>query len=175
MSQHTILTALGNDRPGLVEEVSQFIFDRGGNIADSRMINLRGQFAIMMLIGGAANVAGKLQADLDAFSKKTQLQIRLADAQAITASSEPAMPYQLTATAMDQAGLVHRIAHLLREHRINIESMDTELTAAPITGAPTFEMKLVMSVPQSTQIARLREKLSTLCDELNIDWQLKML
>ena len=175
MPQHTILTALGNDRPGLVEEVSQFIFERGGNIADSRMINLRGQFSIMMLLSGSEDVAAKLQADLETFSKKTQLQIRLANAQSATAANEPAMPYQLTATAMDQAGLVHRIAHLLRENRINIESMDTELTAAPITGAPTFEMKLVMSVPQSTAVARLREKLSKLCDELNIDWQLKMM
>jgi glycine cleavage system transcriptional repressor len=46
-SRHAILTAIGADRPGLVEEVSQFIFAHGGNIADSRMVNLRGQFAMM--------------------------------------------------------------------------------------------------------------------------------
>jgi glycine cleavage system regulatory protein len=49
---HAILTAIGTDRPGIVDEVSQFIFDRGGNIEDSRMVNLRGQFAIMVLVGG---------------------------------------------------------------------------------------------------------------------------
>ena len=49
---HAILTALGIDRPGLVDEVSRFIYDRGGNIEDSRMVNLRGQFAIMVLVGG---------------------------------------------------------------------------------------------------------------------------
>ena len=46
MTHHAILTALGTDRPGLVDEVSQFIFQHGGNIEDSRMLNLRGQFAI---------------------------------------------------------------------------------------------------------------------------------
>ena len=51
MTHHAILTALGTDRPGLVDEVSQFIFEHGGNIEDSRMVNLRGQFAIMLLLG----------------------------------------------------------------------------------------------------------------------------
>ena len=80
------------------------------------------------------------------------------------------MPYRLTATAMDQAGLVHRIAHVLRGLNVNIESMETHLTAAPITGAPTFEMELLMSVPHTTAISKLREQVGKLCDELNIDW-----
>lgn len=32
MNQYAILTAIGADRPGIVDEVSEFIFDRGGNI-----------------------------------------------------------------------------------------------------------------------------------------------
>jgi predicted amino acid-binding ACT domain protein len=52
MTQHAILTAVGDDRPGLVDDVTRFIFERGGNIEDSRMVNLRGQFAMMVLIGG---------------------------------------------------------------------------------------------------------------------------
>jgi hypothetical protein len=54
----------------------------------------------------------------------------------------------------------------------NIESMETQLSAAPITGAPTFEMELLMSVPRQTAIGKLREQIGKLCDELNIDWQL---
>jgi glycine cleavage system regulatory protein len=50
--------------------------------------------------------------------------------------------------------------------------METRLSAAPITGAPTFEMELLMSIPRQTQISKLREQLGRLCDELNIDWQL---
>jgi glycine cleavage system transcriptional repressor len=175
MSSHFILTALGQDRPGLVEGVSAYIFERGGNIADSRMINLRGQFAIMMLIGGSESSLKKIQTELGQLGKTTGLQANIAPASDSTGSTEAAMPYQLTATAMDQAGLVHRIAQLLREEKINIENMDTELKAAPITGSPMFEMKLVMSVPKSCPVGKLREKLSRLCDELNIDWQLKMM
>jgi glycine cleavage system transcriptional repressor len=176
MPQHAILTALGTDRPGLVDEVSQFIFERGGNIEDSRMVNLRGQFAMMVLLGGEEPALAKLRNELGDFARTARLHAQLAPAAAAepgrAVATEPAMPYRLTATAMDQAGLVHRISHLLRTLNVNIESLETHLTAAPITGAPTFEMELLMSVPRQTPISKLREQVGKLCDELNIDWQL---
>ena len=64
------------------------------------------------------------------------------------------------------------MARLLREMAVNIESLDTRLTAAPYTGAPVFEMEVVMAVPRSTPIAQLRQRLGSLCDELNLDWEL---
>jgi glycine cleavage system transcriptional repressor len=73
---------------------------------------------------------------------------------------------------MDQAGLVHRLAHLLRSLNVNIESLDTHLAPAPITGTPLFEMEMFVSVPKDTALATLRQKLGGLCDQFNIDWQL---
>ena len=175
MPHHAILTALGTDRPGLVDEVSRFVFERGGNIEDSRMVNLRGQFAMMVLVGGEEPALAKLRNELGDFARTARLHAQLAPAAApsrAAAAAEPAMPYRLTATAMDQAGLVHRISHLLRTLNVNIESLETHLTAAPITGAPTFEMELLMSVPRQTPVSKLREQVGKLCDELNIDWQL---
>ena len=173
---HVILTAIGTDRPGLVDEVSQFIFQHGGNIEDSRMVNLHGQFAMMLLVGGGEAIQSQLHDDLPRFIRSTGLQIQLhvASPPRPTASAQ-ALPYRLTATAMDQGGLVHRIAHLLRQHNANIENLDTHLTAAPITGAPVFEMDLTMSIPKETSLAKLRQSLGTLCDELNIDWDLSAL
>jgi glycine cleavage system regulatory protein len=86
-----------------------------------------------------------------------------------------AMPYRLTATAMDQPGLVKNLSHLLRTANVNIESLETKLSPAPITGAPMFEMELLMAVPRQTPIGKLREDLERLCNELNIDWQMSAL
>lgn len=171
---HAILTAIGADRPGLVDEVSQFIFDRGGNIEDSRMVNLRGQFAMMVLIGGSEQTLRKVEDELDALAQGSRLHTEFRPAEPDTApATREAIPYRLTATAIDQQGLVHRIAHLLRERGVNIESLDTRLAAAPYTGAPVFEMELIVSVPRSAALSKLREQLGRLCDELNIDWQLE--
>ena len=171
---HAILTAIGSDRPGLVDEVSRFIFDRGGNIEDSRMVNLRGQFAMMVLVGGGEGVMEKITGDLAQLSTQSQLHAELRPAEASRpAATAGSMPYRLTGTGIDQAGLVHRVAHLLRELQVNIESLDTRMIAAPYTGAPMFEMELILSVPRTTPLSGLRQKLGGLCDELNIDWQLE--
>lgn len=177
MKPYAILTAIGADRPGIVDEVSEFIFDRGGNIEDSRMVNLRGQFAMMVLIGGDDGVLGKIRGDIGALAQQSRLhaELRPAEGPAKAAASAAALAYRLTATAMDQAGLVHRIAHMLREMNVNIENMDTHLAPAPVTGAPLFEMELIISVPRETPLSKLRENVGKLCDELNIDWQLAAL
>jgi glycine cleavage system transcriptional repressor len=171
---HAILTAIGNDRPGLVDEVSQFIFDAGGNIEDSRMVNLRGQFAMMVLFSASDERIEQSRSGLSSLHAKTQLQAELRPAGASAAPApDRARPYRLTATAIDQSGLVHRIARALRDLGANIESLDSRLAAAPYTGAPMFEMELMLTLPIRTPIARLRETLGKLCDELNVDWQLE--
>ena len=171
---HAILTAIGADRPGLVDEVSHFIFDRGGNIEDSRMVNLRGQFAIMVLVSGGEEVIGRLKRELEQLSRKTDLHAELHEAkQAPASAAGAALPFRLTGTALDQPGLIHRVAHLLRGFHVNIESLETRLTPAPYTGAPMFEMELILAVPRATSLSQLRQNLSTLCDELNIDWTLE--
>jgi glycine cleavage system transcriptional repressor len=174
MTGRTVLTAIGEDRPGLVDEVSEFVFERGGNVEDSRMANLHGQFAIVMLISGGQDAIDRITADLDALSERTAIQARLTPATAEVAAA-PRLPYRLTGRALDQPGLVHQVAHALRGLAVNIESMDTTLEAAPVTGAPVFAMDLVVAVPSDTPIQTLREELARVCDALNIDWHLAAL
>jgi glycine cleavage system transcriptional repressor len=180
-----ILTAIGVDRAGLVDEVSRYIFDRGGNIEDSRMVNLRGQFAIMLLVTGDEGVIGKLRHEQSLLAETSGLQVDVrltpatpprgagAGGAAATTGRSDAIPFRFVATAVDRAGIVHRISHLLRELNVNIESLETRLTAAPYTGAPVFEMESILAVPRSTPVAQVRQQLAAMCDEMNMDWELK--
>ncbi len=171
---HAVLTALGDDRPGLVAEVARYVLERGGNLEDSRMVNLRGQFAMMMLVGGSEEVIGRIRDGIGTLQREADVraELRLAGSGASTAA---AMPYRLNTWAMDHPGLMEAVARLLGESGVNIESVDTALRPAPYTNAPLFEMELVVSVPAQTHVADLREAVGHLCDELNIDWQLTAL
>ncbi len=172
MIEYAVLSAIGADRPGLVEAVSEFVLEHGGNIEDSRMANLRGQFTMMLLVSAPPASLRQMQTALPQLIHKTHLHVELRAAPPTVAPRHPALPYRLRATAMDQAGLVHRIAQLLRSVNVNIENMQTTLAEAPYTGAPMFEMDLAISVPSDLPISRLRQMLTALCDELNIDWSL---
>jgi glycine cleavage system transcriptional repressor len=91
------------------------------------------------------------------------------------ASAKARLPFRLTGRALDEPGLVHQVANLLRSLDVNIESMETTLKAAPITAAPIFAMELIVAVPVDTPLPRLRDELARVCDSLNIDWHLAAL
>ncbi|MGD0769134.1 MAG: ACT domain-containing protein [Tepidisphaeraceae bacterium] len=61
MSQ-LIITAVGPDRPGIVGELTAHLHAGGANILDSRMVNLRGEFAMLILLEAADAAAGADQA-----------------------------------------------------------------------------------------------------------------
>lgn len=173
---HVVLTAIGADRPGLVDAVARYVLECGGNVEDSRMVDLHGQFAMMMLVAGPDDVAGRLRGGLDQLQSEARLHVEVTPADL----SQPwagaaAIPYRLNTWAMDHPGLVQSVAHVLGDLGVNIESADTSLRPAPYTNAPLFEMELVVAVPADLHLAELREALGRLCDELNIDWQLTAL
>ncbi len=173
---HAVLTAIGADRPGLVDEVARYVVERGGNLEDSRMVNLHGQFAMMMLVAGPEDVIGRLRQGLDQLGVASRVHVELRPADPTQSPpSAVAIPYRLNTWAMDHPGLVQSVAHLLGGMGVNIESADTSLRPAPYTNAPLFEMELVVSVPADLHVADLREALGRLCDDLNIDWQLTAL
>lgn len=171
MTRHAVLTAIGEDRPGLVEEVSEFILAHGGSIEDSRMANLQGQFAIVMLVAAAPEAIEQLGGDLDALGSRTGIHARLTPAPP-REQAAPRLPYRLTGRSLDQPGVVHQVANVLRSLNVNIESMETTLVAAPVTGAPVFTMDLVVAAPAEIPVARLRDELARVCDPLNIEWAL---
>lgn len=175
MTERTVLTAIGEDRPGLVEEVSEFVFARGGSIENSRMANMQGQFAIVMVISGAEEAIDRITTDVDTLSVQAGIHARLTPAGRVGVEAKPRLPYRLTGRALDQSGLVHQVANLLRSLDVNIESMETDLEAAPVTGAPIFAMDLIIALPPETPIQKLRDEVAHVCDSLNIDWHLELL
>ena len=70
MNKYLVISALGKDRPGIVNLLSQAILEAGCNIQDSRMTVLGGEFALMLLVSGPWNAVGKLESQTKALEKK---------------------------------------------------------------------------------------------------------
>ncbi|MDZ7770885.1 MAG: ACT domain-containing protein [Woeseiaceae bacterium] len=69
MTQLIVLSAIGTDRPGVVNDLSKVILDCGGNIEESRMTALGTEFAMLLLVSGNWHTLGKLEASLDKLGK----------------------------------------------------------------------------------------------------------
>lgn len=163
-----VITAVGSDRPGLVGELTGALLRENVNVADSRMVNLRGQFAMLVLAEGPTDALERLRASLPQTAQGLGLTLTLTDHRA----GEPAargLAYRLKTYSTDQPGIVHRVAQLLQSHGINIESLETRQESGAFSGAPLFTMEVVMTVPQRVQVRALRTGLEVLCEALNCD------
>ena len=167
-----LITAVGADRPGLVHELSGFLHECSANIADSRMINLSGQFAMILLVELAEEAAEDLGRNLSTMGDRIGMSLSAAP---LTAATEGArgIPFRMRTYAMDQPGIVHRITHLLHERRINVEELATRLEPGSVSGTPLFSMELRMTVPPVVQMGELRRDLERLCDAMNCDLDLE--
>ncbi len=174
MNAYIVLTAIGPDRPGLVDEISAFLAARDINIEDSRMAVLGGEFAVILLGGGGADIYDKLKNSLTPLEKSTGLAIYLKPTLAPHERKiTPALPHRLTATSMDHPGIVHEITRILHKRNINIQSMDTRVSQAPLSGAPIFNMKCVISVPVGEKLSSIRKELEKLGDRMDIDIEIE--
>ena len=163
-----IVTAIGPDRPGIVGQVTGHLHAAGANVLDSRMVNLRGQFAIILLIEAESTYLEKLRQTLPTLAEKIGLRLTLTDA-APAATPVKGIPFKLKTYSLDQPGIIHKISDLLREQGVNIEELSARQESAPFAGDPLFLMEMRLTLPAGASISTLRSKLNTLCDTLNCD------
>ncbi len=171
MKAYAILTAIGSDRVGIVDDLTTSILDKDCNIEESRMSVLGGEFAVMLLLSGETSGIQALASEVPDLEKKLDLRVTIKETVAPRTDSR-LRPYLIESVSLDTPGIVHSITSLLRKHSINIEDLETDTTAAPWTGAPMFIMRGRLSIPPSISLATLREELEGLEAEQNLDVKL---
>ena len=170
MSAYLVISAIGQDRPGIVDEVSAFILAHECNVEDSRMAVLGGDFALIILVSGPEAEVEKLGGHLTELEQKSALTVVCRSAKSLSAPrAVPAVSYLLKAVGRDHTGIVHNIAHLLAEMDINVEAAETSTSHSPETGTPIFSMDMRLAVPGNLQAGQIREQLAKLGEELNVD------
>lgn len=171
MSHELIVTAVGPDRPGIASEFTGQVHGAGANLADTRMVNLRGKFALIALVEGTAEVLDDVKKRLAEAAPRIGLAIDFASPapKESAAAHREGVPFRLKTYSMDQPGIVHRITSYLREQGVNVEELVTRLESAPFMGTPVFTMEILMLVPKAVSVKKLRQALEELGDQLNCD------
>lgn len=168
MENYLVLTAVGKDRPGIVDRLSMTIMDNSCNIVDSRMTVLGGEFAILLLLSGKWNALAKLENALPAVKEELGLHIQSTRTEE-KAKADNLLPYTVEVVAIDHPGIVYQIASFFSAREINIRELNTNSYAAAHTGTPMFAMSMILDIPASIRIAQLREEFLEFCDDLNMD------
>ena len=172
MNKSLVISALGNDKPGIVNELSKTILDQGGNISDSRMTVLGGEFAMMLLVTGNQECIDNIISKLEETGENLNLTLIAKETQAQD-SSQKRLPYLVNVVSMDNPGIVHNISDFLSSRNLNIEEIETKTYPAAHTGTTMFSLEMVISVPANSSVKTLRDEFITFCDDLNLDASLE--
>jgi glycine cleavage system transcriptional repressor len=172
--EHLILTAIGPDQVGLVEQISAFISRRGCNIEDSKMAVFCGEFAVIVLIAGQSADVARIFSEYREIEMETGLSVSV-KTPSVRKTPGSFLPYRLTASCMDHPGIVYHISGLLRSLGVNIESMETKTYSAPVSGTPLFQLDAELAVPVGAKINEVRDSLEELQREQNIDIELRLI
>ncbi len=165
---YLVISALGEDKPGLIHGLSRQILESGCNVEDSRMTVLGGDFAILMLVTGNWSNIAKLEAQLPNIEKSLGMTIN-SRRTSKKPPSQKLLPYMVEVVSMDHPGIVHSLADFFSTRQINVQDLVTSSYSAAHTGTPMFTVHMTVGVPADTHIASLREEFMDFCDQLNLD------
>ncbi len=169
MRTNIVFTLTGPDRVGIVEAVTGMLLEHGGNVEASRMTRLGGEFAMLVLV---SLPPGRL-ADLERAIEKLTGQgykVTTSRTEPRQAETPPGwLPYQIEVEGADHEGIVHEVARYLSERGINIESMETGVTPAPLSGTPLFTMTAMVAVPPALADQKWQADLEGVGNRLNVE------
>ena len=157
-----IITAIGKDRPGLVNKITSIISNNNGNIENSKMIKIDDQFAIIInfsLSGDTSNIESELDLikKLSFFTKKTG-----------RSESLNKIDKNYLIKGADDQGIIDTISNYFRDNEINITEINTFVESAPTTGSPLFNMEI--SIESNTdRLEKIKLDLLDICKKMNLN------
>ncbi len=171
MAASLVLTVVGPDRPGVVDEVASLVAGHGGNWLESRMSRLGGQFA------------GILRAEVPESSQRAFLEaakgLRAKGVTVVAVEDTSGAPgvvgrgWVISIVGQDQPGIVRQISHALASRGVNVEDLQTECVSAPMSGESLFRARALVQVPASCDEAELRRDLERIAADLIVDVALR--
>jgi glycine cleavage system regulatory protein len=164
-----VLTVLGDDRPGLVSELSAPIKAHGASWERSQLSHLAGKFAGIVLVSVPAKELEGLVADLVALGKHgLHIVVERTDQPAERAS----VRFSLELLGADHPGIVAEISAALAAQGVSIEELTTDVREAPMAGGTIFEARAVLVAPAGTRAEELRPMLEALAHALMVEIEL---
>jgi len=168
MKQLIAISAIGNDRTGLVYDLTRVVVDCGGNVLESRMTALGNEFAVLMLVAGNWHTLAKLEGELAKLGESSGLTV-ISRRTEIRPPRTDMVSYTVDVVCLDQPGVLHSLAGFFSSRGIDIGDISTRTYNAAHTGAPMFSLYMVVHVPTRIHVAALREEFMDVCDHLNLD------
>ena len=162
---HLILTVIGDDKPGLVEELATAISAHGGNWLESSMAQLSGKFAGIVEVAVPADKIPELRI---ALAKLAGLKVS-AEVAAAAKSAPGGRRLTLNLVGHDRIGIVKDVSQVLARHAVNVEDLQTRTSSAPMSAEILFHCEAELTAAPDFNARELKAALEKLSDDLMVD------
>ena len=160
-----ILTVIGDDRPGLVGELAQVISAHQGNWLQSSMAQLAGKFAGIVEVSVDEAQADALRNALGQLAGlKVTVESALPQKSALTGRR-----LKLALVGHDRIGIVREVSQVLAHHAVNVESLETHTSSAPMSAAVLFHAVAELTAAPDLDVAALTRELERISNDLMVD------
>ena len=164
MSISLVLTAIGDDKPGLVEQLSTVISRHNGNWLESSMSHLAGKFAGIVCVSVDENDLDALKRDLAALPG-----LRITAEVSGEPPAEAGRRLTLVLVGHDRIGIVREVAQVLARHAVNVEELNTHTASAPMSAEILFHATAELTASPDLDSSTLVRELEQISNDLMVD------
>ena len=162
-----VLTFVGDDRPGLVNAISEKVAACGAAWLESRSVRLAGKFAGVVLVSVPDDRFTELELSLRDLAP-AGLRITI-ERGAAAEAEKPARIVSLSILGRERPGIVRDVTRALTRVGVNIEEFMSGIESEPFTGAEMFRAHARLSVPEGLKLDDLRKAVERLAAEIMVD------
>ena len=169
MAPHSIvLTVIGVDRPGLVEQLATAISQHGGNWRESSMSHLAGKFAGIVCVDlpeTEHETLSKALAALPGLRISAEASTKPSCAKTLIAQRR----LKLALVGHDRIGIVREVSQVLARHAVNVEELVTRTASAPMSAEEMFHASAELTASPDLHAGALIADLERLSNDLMVD------
>ncbi len=165
MSVSLVLTVIGDDRPGLVEQLATAISQHQGNWLESSMSNLSGKFAGIVCVS-----VPEAQLDVLTAAMASLPGLRITSEVSRSPRAQAGnRRLKLSLVGHDRIGIVREVSQVLARHAINVEDLSTHTASAPMSAGVFFHATAELTASTMLDVRELTRDLENLSNDLMVD------
>lgn len=156
------VTVLGDDRPGIVADVTSALARLGGNLEDSTMTLLRGHFAMVVLLR-TSHVGSEVETVLHPLTDGGLLVVDVRPLPEHDTLGQSGEAYTLRVHGADRPGIVAAITQVVARHRGNIVDLGTRL------GGTMYVLVAELVLPEGGAAEALERELAQVSRDIGVE------
>ncbi|MDA3811540.1 MAG: hypothetical protein PF518_14575 [Spirochaetaceae bacterium] len=166
MKKQIVISVLSKDRPGIIADITNVIYELNGDLADMSQLVLNGFFSMIVMAQFDENITiESITEKVKKINSETSLEVIVKKTDIDLFNHRNLLPsdiYVVTGQGKNRTGLVAAISSFCRDYNINIIDYDTKLSDG------IYSMILEIDLSKSEPVETIQKKLDIMAEQLGL-------